>query len=97
MVSLSVSMKMFEMWEFTNSADRFSIANAIIVLVILLLFILMVAYFTLFRMKNLRALYILKKRRQNKEVLESLHKTWKQGQRKKISKDASNVLKMAIL
>ena len=65
MVSLSVSMKMFEMWEYTNGADRFSIANAIIVFVVLILFILMVAYFTLFRMNKLRALYILKKRKQN--------------------------------
>ena len=77
MVSLSVSMKMFEMWQYTNDADRFSIANAVIVLVILLIFIFMVAYFTLFRMNKLRALYVLDKRETNKAVLESLHNSWK--------------------
>ena len=70
-------MKMFEMWQYTNDADRFSIANAVIVLVILLIFILMVAYFTLFRMNKLRALYVLDKRETNKTVLESLHNSWK--------------------
>ena len=55
-VCLSVSMRSFEIYEYLNAADKFSIANQIVVLAITVCFIFFISYFTLFRLRKLHAI-----------------------------------------
>ena len=66
MICLSVSMRIFTIYEYLNAADKFNIANQLFVSIIMLLFILLISYFTLFRMSKLRALNILNKMENHK-------------------------------
>ena len=57
LVCVSVSMKTFGFFDYLNPADKFSIANHLLVLVLTVLFMGMITYFTLFRLPKLAALY----------------------------------------
>ena len=57
MVCLSVSMKIFTIYDYLNEADKFNIVNQLFVAVLMLLFIALITYFTIFRMSKLSALF----------------------------------------
>ena len=53
---LSVSMKMFSMWEYLKAGDKFSIANQMVVCVVMVLYILLSIFFVLCRAPKLVSL-----------------------------------------
>ena len=53
MVSLTISMTMFELWEFLTFGDKISVVNQMVVAVIMIAFILFITYFTIFKTKKL--------------------------------------------
>ena len=69
-VSLSVSMKIFEIYQYTNLADRFSIANQLVVLVILAVYVGFLTYFTFSRIPKIVALHQVFEIKTHQELLE---------------------------
>ena len=67
MVCVSVSMRSFALFEYLNTADKFSIGNHVVVLLLLILFFGLITYFTIFRMPKLAAMHVKLKRDQRKE------------------------------
>ena len=77
MVSLSVSMKIFEIWQYTNASDKFSIANQIVVLLIMTAFIGFQTYFTFFQMPKVVAMHEIYRRQRNRDCLSSIESEFK--------------------
>jgi len=68
-VSLSASMKMFEIWDYLNDADKFSIANQCIFGVIFVAFIVLNVYFGMIVTRKLKFMYLHKRVEKNKKVI----------------------------
>ena len=50
MICVSISMRMFKIWDYLNSSDKFCIANQLIVLCVMIVFVGYITFFTFFRM-----------------------------------------------
>ena len=83
LVCLSVSMSMFEIWEFLNASDKFSIANQLVVVIPVVAVTLYGAFFALFRAPKLVALRKFEKLEKNKENLDSIRQNFKQTVKEK--------------
>ena len=57
MVCVSVSMRSFEMFDFLNHSDKFSLVNHMLVTIITVLFVGIITFFTLFRLPKLADFY----------------------------------------
>ena len=77
MVSLSVSMKIFEIWQYTNLADRFSIANQLLVLVILAIYVGFLTYFTFSRIPKIVAMHLISEMQTHHELIEKIESNFK--------------------
>ena len=69
MVSLSISMKIFEIWQYTNSSDKLSIAQQLIVLLVMAGYVGLLTYFTFLRIPKVVAMHQVKARKKNQEAL----------------------------
>ena len=72
MVGLSVSMRMFPIWPYLNSIDRFSMFNMIIITFVMLAFVIFVAQFALFRVKKLVTLKTTTKKEKHKDLIDNV-------------------------
>ena len=72
MISSSISFRMFEIYEYLNAADKFSIANQLLVLIVMTLFCSLIIYFTIFRMPKLCGIYRVKSLTKNKARLQTV-------------------------
>lgn len=87
-------MKMLEIYEYLNSADKFSIQNHICVAVVMLMFIFFTAFFTVFRMSKLTALQQVKKLDRHSVSIEQARQKFKSKikARKVVTKSMSSEL-----
>ena len=76
MVSISISMRMFNLWPYLNAIDKFSVGNMLPVLMFMTLFIGLIAYFAIFKARKLVILKSSNKKEKHKEVLDSVRKTF---------------------
>ena len=70
MVSLSVSMKIFSIYEYLNLADKFNIANQLIVFIIFAVYVVFLTYFTFWRMPRIVAIHQMERIKKNQALLE---------------------------
>ena len=70
MVSLSVSMKIFEIYEYTNHADRLSIANQLLVSIIFAIYVGFLTYFTFSRIPKITAIHQVQKKKKYHKLID---------------------------
>ena len=76
MVSISISMRMFSLWPYLNTIDKFSVANMLVVLLLMALFIGLVAFFAIVRAKQLVILKSSNKDEKHKEVIDTVRQNF---------------------
>ena len=77
MVSLTISMTMFELWEYLTLGDKISIVNQLAVAVIMVAFILFVTYFSVFKIRKIITLKKVSDQEKNDEIIQKVRSEFK--------------------
>ena len=72
MVGLSVSMRMFPIWPYLNSIDKFSMWNMMLITIVMLAFVIFVAQFAILRARKLVTLKTTTKKEKHKDLIDNV-------------------------
>ena len=76
-VCVSVSTRSFDIFEYLNASDKFSIVNQLIITIIMVIFVGFIIFFTFLRLPQLADLYDHEYRQKKKDHLDKARQLFK--------------------